>query len=316
VISRRWNARWSGVALVVLLLLSPCCALAQAAPSPSHAQDAAVDEIRALVASSDYRGALKRIDKLLPPSLRDQPDRYDLLMLKGECQLQLQNRLGAATAFKLAAKAADSPQKLADARANALVVERSTNGKFIPKVGNEREPIDILLIDGRKHAMAALADELWTPVRPQVDAALRASQLPPIEQVFQRVADVYCLELASDGTAERGEKVLRELGGHAYQLMRAEVNKCADRQDYLAQVANSSSAGPAGGNWNSGRMGLTSQQRDEVKAMLPYLAKIRDRAAEYRTIASKLGGEAAKWDALVADAVDAMNDANSLANDR
>ena len=63
-------------------------------------------------------------------------------------------------------------------------------------------------------------------------------------------------------------------------------------------------------------MGLTSQQRDEVKEIAGYLSKIRDRATEYRRIAARLGGNEQKWDALVADAVDAMADAESLYNDR
>ena len=90
--------------------------------------------------------------------------------------------------------------------------------------------------------------------------------------------------------------------------------KCEARVDLLVQVANSSGTNSRG--WDTGRLGLTSQQRDELKVILPYLQKIRERASEYRGIAARLGGDEAKWDALVADTVVAAAEAESLYSDR
>jgi hypothetical protein len=110
--------------------------------------------------------------------VRGQPHRYELLMLKGECQLQMRDRLGASTAFKSAAKSAANLDELAAARANAVIVERSTSGRYLPRPGARAdEAIDILLIDPRKHAMMAVQAELWSQCKPQVDAALRANQI-------------------------------------------------------------------------------------------------------------------------------------------
>jgi hypothetical protein len=61
----------------------------------------------------------------MPPA-----ERYELLMLKGECQIQLQDRLGAVSAFKSAAKVAGDVKQLAAAQANMLILERSR--RFIP----------------------------------------------------------------------------------------------------------------------------------------------------------------------------------------
>ena len=277
-------------------------------------ESARVEEIAALVSAGEYREALSRINKELAGSLADQPGRYEMLMLKGECQLQLKDRIGAGSAFKSAAKSAQDAGQLAAARAHALIVERSTNGSYKPAAGSGREPIDIMLIDPRKEAMTLLQEELWSKCKSQVESALRAETLAPIEQVFTRVADVYCLELFATGQGGQSESVMRELGGHAFELMQRDVGKAAGRVDYLSQVANSSSDLRRG--WSSGRMGLTSQQRDEVKAMLPYLQQIGQRATEYRRIAAKLGGDPAKWDALVANTMDAINEAEFLYNDR
>ena len=60
------------------------------------AQDAAPSGgIHALMSAGDYRGALNQLNKQLFPTSTNQQEKYDLLMLKGECQLQLKDRLGA-----------------------------------------------------------------------------------------------------------------------------------------------------------------------------------------------------------------------------
>lgn len=265
------------------------------------------------MSGGDFAGAQRKIDSDLAPSGGDRAERYQLLMLKGECRLQLKDRLGSASAFKSASKVAGSMPELAAARANALIVERSSAGLYTPRTAGGTA-LDIMNPDSRKQAMIALQSELWQKDKPQIDAALRATQLPPIEQVFNKVADIYCLEMFSQGDARNTEKVMRELGGRAYDLMQTEMTKLASRIEFLANTANSSSSNARG--WDTGRMGLTSQQRDEVKAAVPYLVKIRDRATEYRNIAAKLGGNENKWDSLVADAVSTISDAESLYNDR
>jgi hypothetical protein len=297
-------------AWLILLLVTPLNAQLQAPPQPSSA----LEEIRAAVTSGDYRGALNKIDKQLFPSFQDPAGRYELLMLKGECQLQLKDRIGAGTAFKSAAKAASNVGELAAAQANALIVDRSTSGVYRPRFGSGEEPIDIMLIDSRKRAMMSFQAELSSQYKSQIESALRADKLPPIEAVFPRVADMFFLETFAKGEATETGKIVRDLGTHAYKLMQGEVSKCAGRIDYLTQVANSASENGRG--WNTGRMGLTSQQRDEVKQTFTYLTKIRDRGTEYRRIAARLGGDEQKWDALVADTVDTMADAELLYNDR
>jgi hypothetical protein len=280
------------------------------------AQNVSLDDVRSDVAKEDYRSAAQKLDKLLFPSMPEltPAQRYELLMLKGECQLQLKDRIGASSAFKSAAKYAGDVKELAAARANMLIIDRSTLGKFIPRFGTGAEPIEILPMDARKRAMMAFEAELASQYKSQIDAALEATKLPPIEQVFTHAADMYALELFATGQASQTSKVMEQLGGHAYDLLRSESSRLSARVDYLGQLANSSSDIRRG--WNGGRLGLTSQQRDEVKRMIPYLNQLRERASEYRGIAARLGGNEAKWDALVAQTVDALADAQSLYNDR
>ena len=275
-----------------------------------------VIEVRADIASGDYRTALKKIDKELFPSSAGEKsgERYELLMLKGECKLQLKDRIGASSAFKAAAKAAGNVNELAAAHANALIIDRSASGRYSPRLGSGAEPIDILPMESRKRAMTALQGEIASQYKPQIEAALRADKLPPLEQVFPRIAEMFFLESFAIGEPTETGQLMRELGSHAFKLLQMEVSKCGSRVDHLNQLANSSGVTSRG--WDSGRLGLTSQQRDELKTMLPYLVKMRDRASEYRRIAARAGGDPEKWDALVADTVETIADAESLYNDR
>jgi hypothetical protein len=314
--------RHVSVALALVLLLSATTraatppATGESKPAGAAAAKASVEGAHSDFAGGDYRGALRQLDRLLFYSVPELPagQRYDMLMLKGECQVQLQDRIGATSAFKSAAKAAGDLNQLAAAQANALILERSSSGLYKPRYGVNKEPINILPMDSRKQAMAALQADLGAQYKTLIDAALQSDKLTSIEQVFSRVADMYYLELATSGDAPQTGAVMRDLGQHAFQLMQSEISRCARRVEQLSQMANSS--GVSGRGWDTGRMGLTSPQRDELKSMVPYLAKIRDRATEYRRVAARLGGNEAKWDSLVADSTDAAMDAEALYNDR
>ncbi len=297
--------RWT--AILTVLTSASARVFAQASSSD-------LDAIRSAMAAGEYQSAQKQIDQRLFPAPTDPAARYELLMLKGECRLQLKDRMGASTAFKSASKAAGSAAELAAARANARIVERSTSGRYVPRAGKGGEPIDIMAMDSRKRAMNELRGEMWSQYKSKVEAAARAEQLPPIEDVFSKLADMYFLELFANGQATETGAVMQELGARAYKLMRVEVSKCGSRVDYLNQLANSSGADARG--WSTGRMGLTSQQRDEVKSVLAYLNKIGQRASEYRGIAARLGGNEGKWETLVADVVGLTAEAESLYNDR
>ena len=96
---RRTDVARPVVLPALMVLAVAACAFAQ--PSPA-------DEARIDAAKGDYRGALRKLEKtLFASSELPPPERYELLMLKGECQVQLQDRLGAVSAFKAAGKIAE-----------------------------------------------------------------------------------------------------------------------------------------------------------------------------------------------------------------
>jgi hypothetical protein len=274
---------------------------------------AALDEARAAAAAKNWQAAASLIDKALFPAPKEAAERYELLMFKGECRLQLGDSIGASSAFRSAARSASDLQPFAVATANALLFDRAIGGKFTPRDRSAAEPIDVRPVESRSGAMLLLRDEMRRQYNSQIDAALRAQQLPYIETVFKPVAEMYLLELCATGQADEAGALARQLGARALGLMRDEVRKSDARVDRLSQVSNSSGVDALGRE--SGRMGLTSQQRVELKRMIPYLVKIRDRATEYRRIAARIGGEPAKWDALVADTVGVIADVEALYNE-
>ena len=69
-----------------------------------------------------------------------------------------------------------------------------------------------MAMDSRKRAMNELRGEMWSQYKPKVEAAARAEQLPPIEDVFTHLADMYCLELFAVGQATETGTVMQELG--------------------------------------------------------------------------------------------------------
>jgi hypothetical protein len=277
-------------------------------------QDVSLDAARIDAARGEYRAALQKTAALLaPPNEPLAGDRYAVLMLKAECQLQLKDRLGAVTTFKSAAKSAGDVAQLAAARANAMVVERSTSGTYTPTYGIGESPIDVLSPESRKTAMARLQQEIWTKDKRDLDEAMRADTLPPIERVFTSIAGAYCLELATTGEAKQTGPAMRELGARAFRLMDAEVARGARAIDGLTQLANSAQGYDYAG-WAASPRGLVPAERSQLRELAAYLTKIQARAREYREAAARLGGDPPKWDSLVAAVTDALAEAEALAS--
>lgn len=297
-----------GTSFWIFLLLT----VAAVGAEPAR-KDVSIDAARIDAARGDHRAALQKVTTLLAPPNEPLPaDRYELLMLKAECQLQLKDRLGSASTFKSAAKAAGEPAQLAAARANALIVERSSMGSYRPAMAVGEAPIDILSPESRKLAMTRLQQDLWSKSKRDLDQAMRADTLPPIERVFTALAEAYCLELATTGDAKQTGPVMRELGTRAFKLMDADVARNARAIDGLTQLANSAQSYDRFG-WSASPRGLVPAERNELAGIETYLTKIQTRAREYREAAARLGGDPQKWDTLLAAVTDAVAQAEALA---
>jgi hypothetical protein len=191
------------VAISVVLLLSLTSLAQAAAPSVADAQ--------ADFAAGQYRDALQKISVLLagksaPPGSQE---RFDLLMLRGECMLRLKQSSLAADAFDAAARARRQQgdvKRLAEAKATAVLLSASRGLKFQPRGGGGgggAEAIDVVAPEARRQAMAALLDERLAELTPRAAAAVEGTSLTPMMELLPAFADAYALELTATGDATR-----------------------------------------------------------------------------------------------------------------
>src|SRR3954462_10442462 len=121
-----------------------CAALAiimLAGASPAQvAAPSLPDQIQKIMDSKAYRPALQTIAQVLPTAA--QGDKYALLMMRGECLLQLKDGATAILAFDQAAAAAGSNPPSEAARATSLLIRKSAGLVYTPRT-SDRTPLDI-----------------------------------------------------------------------------------------------------------------------------------------------------------------------------
>jgi hypothetical protein len=189
------------VAISVVLLLSLTSLAQAAAPSVADAQ--------ADFAAGQYRDALQKISVLLAGKSAGSQERFDLLMLRGECMLRLKQSSLAADAFDAAARARRQQgdvKRLAEAKATAVLLSASRGLKFQPRGGGGgggAEAIDVVAPEARRQAMAALLDERLAELTPRAAAAVEGTSLTPMMELLPAFADAYALELTATGDATR-----------------------------------------------------------------------------------------------------------------
>src|SRR4051794_1703465 len=83
----------------IILALVVCLGLSASA----HAE-LTVDDAKKDLEAGQYRQCLQKVSKLLVArtAQQDSPDRYDLLLMRGECLLQMKQASGAEAAFNSA----------------------------------------------------------------------------------------------------------------------------------------------------------------------------------------------------------------------
>jgi hypothetical protein len=219
--------------LAVMLSL----ALAAGAEPPTGSE-----EIAQLVAERHYPQALQKISTALGlkgPAAKA-VDRYQLYMLKAECHLQTRAAGMAQEAYANAVKAAgEDGEKSAIARAHEMLVKQSKAFAYVPKSEKTKgTTIDILDPANRKKAFAAmLADELAANDA-KLQAAKKATSLPPIAEMFKPLATMEGLELAGTGDTVKVKAVRGELAEQSKKLLAEALRGLNKRLGEIDKDAN------------------------------------------------------------------------------
>lgn len=292
----------SSLVTIVICLLGIVTNSPAAPPPPATLADA-----QAAYAAGQYRPCLQKIAGALsgPEGKAGSPTRYDLLMLRGECMLQLNERRLAGDAFTAAANVAKSKedrQKMADAMAMSLLIKASKPNGYVP-ASDPSNPIDIVNAESRKRAFASFFNDTLVAARPKLDQAASADSIKPIQDQLPKLRELYVLEVAATGDAAQTLPLARSLGQHARDLLTAEFQRLSARMDELAASAASPVILEGRGATSDvlTPRGLTSPERDELKQIADALNQAERTAQQGRWIAHQTDGPVEAWNALVAD---------------
>lgn len=226
--------------VVGLFLLLP--SLAAAEPLPS------MTELTRLFDEGKYAAVLQKLPPVL--ALKGEAakayDLHDLLRLKGETHLRLGTQAAAVKAFAEAAAETKDAQAAGLDLAMALLVQRSgTKLAYTPAARTRATagkpaaaPLPVVEPAARKAALAALLADEVAAAEPKVDAARRATDLPPVMAAFALLRDLKVLESAAVGGDGETNRLLGRLESGVGPLLSDAVRDAGRDLDYYEAHAN------------------------------------------------------------------------------
>jgi hypothetical protein len=263
---------------------------------------------------ADYRNCLGKISKLLTTGAykSDSPERYDLLMLRGECLLRLKQKQGAQAAFESAAKMMrkqEDVQRASSATALVALVKASTPAlAYQSKKAGGGDAVDIVEPGSRQKAMGLLMQDLREKVRPDFKKAMNDDSLVPTHNLLRPAWELYSVEMAATGDTALTSERLQELGAHAQKLIGGELKRLNSRLDQLEDLA----AEPTWGDFGyggGGVRGLRTEERNELQGLAKDLVQVEETIHNARRIARLLGRTGENWDAMLAECAVARDSA-------
>jgi hypothetical protein len=277
----------SRVPLPVLVAVGFLTLLATGRAAVAQPADAlpTFDEVQALYDKGEYNETLKQLSRLLAlkGKAAEGMDRYGLLMLRAESHLRLKANSGATAALAEAAKVAPDDEAAAKARALAILVKRSKNLQYTPKVSAGGKagsgPIDITDVERRPDAFAALYTGERAAMKPKLTAADKAKNLPPIAAAMKAAASLRDLELAATGKDDDTADALDHLVKRAHKLMAKGLDEAAKRTEAISERANqlveyTYRTNGGGTETRTRRRGLGNGESRELKDILETCRKV------------------------------------------
>lgn len=291
---------------VLALVLTGAFAQAQVAPTAPPTPE----QIQKLIEAQAYRPALQAIAQIMPSVAKAAAggDKYALLMMRGECLLQLKDSATAIIAFDQAAAAAGSLEQNEAARAIGGLIRKSPGLAYTPRTGDNRAPLDLTNLDARKRAMIALLDDELPAVAKQVNQALTAQTLPPILAVAPTLRDLHALEEAGTGDDKRTIALVQPLADRIYALIDAELNRVNQQVQAIQRAASRTVNYPSGSYQMvngvvqsipaQGYGGLDVQDRQALRDAIAYLGNVGQTCADLTAVARSYERDSQRWQAL------------------
>src|SRR4051794_21520975 len=166
----------------------------------ARAAPATIEDARADFSSGNYPASLRKTSTLLSSTAAksNSPERYDLLMLRGECLLRLKQRAPAADAFTAAAgimkNRRDLPRAASATSLAVLAKAASPDLTYKPKKSGDRTGVNIIEPATRQEAMKALFEDMNAEISPRIDKALQDKSLVSTQGLLGEVWEMYTVE--------------------------------------------------------------------------------------------------------------------------
>jgi hypothetical protein len=204
--------------LPIVMIVSPPTKAGATANIPT------TQEIETDFDAKNYLDAIKKISIAISHG----SDKATLFPIKAESHFQLKQFIAAADAFDFAAKQANDPNDIANYKTMAVLIRKSTVGKYQPRqpttrpvdVGAKKPaPIDILDSTQRGDALNALFNDGAKVAQSKVDALLKQTGLSELMDGVKLTNDLRSIEWAATRNDVSSKKMNAALFKHADELM-------------------------------------------------------------------------------------------------
>jgi hypothetical protein len=294
----------------ILLILSA----AQLADGQAQ-QLATPQELQQMFDAKQYHICLQQIARItrLKGNAATAYDMDQLQLLRGECFIQIRDRVSAFKAFD-AAQRSPNPKVALPARANWLILQASRGWNYEAGSG----PMNIVDPQSRKQAMLVLFNIELRKAEPAIQAAQNAQSLTPIIAAVPRLKDLTALELTATGEDKQIFETFASVGAKARELIASGLQNLDGQIGAIEHRANESAVVTSvnGGPWwvSAGRRGLDSPDRQALEDSYASAQQIYNLALQGQITATALNGNVDRWKELVSMAGQVVTHAQNVAD--
>ncbi|HSZ55275.1 MAG TPA: hypothetical protein VK797_06415 [Tepidisphaeraceae bacterium] len=271
-------------------------------------------ELQLMFDAKQYHTCLQQIARVMRAkgAAASAYDPDALQLLRGECFIQLGDRVQAIRTFTTAQKSANHALALT-ARASLLIVQASPVWKFDTGSGT----IDIIDPQSRKQAMSALFSKELQKAQPAIRAAQNAQSLAPILAVVPKLKDLVALEVTATGQDKEMYPQFTPVGARARDLIAGALQALDSQIATIEHRANEPiTSAVNGGAWwvTVGHRGLDSPDRAALEDAYSGAQQVYDVALQGQMTAEALNGNVERWKELVSFASQVLTHARNVAD--
>jgi hypothetical protein len=298
-------------AKIVLILMGVLSVPLQASAQVNAGRLATPQELRQFHDAGQYLFCVQQIARVLrADSAGKHYDRYDLLLLRGDCLLHLEDPGSALLAYS-AASASPVAKQARQARAMAFLLRGSTGMTYQTRGDHDhQEKFNLASEQDRTKALRALLKDEQRANQSNFDRAEHADNLVPVQEVLPTLADLYAVERTVTGDDLQMRPILEAIAERAIALIDRELEI---REETVASLDRRAAALVDG--WRGGgyaRRGLNTYERRDLRELIEYLQRIEETTRRGRDLAGYFDGDAKTWEPLITRAAKVVSRAQDV----